>query len=374
MAITRMNDMKISIIIPTYNEGLNVLSIADRIRNVAKHLYDYELIFVDDSRDDTPAVLESLSEADPNVQVLHREGERGLATAVLEGFRMSTGDLLIVMDADLQHPPEVIPEMIRKISEGYDIVIPSRFVPGGSDGGLNIFRKAVSWTARSIARTALKRLRPITDPTSGFFAIRKEVQENVILNPIGWKILMELLVKGEYKTVTEIPFAFEARSLGDSKMSFQEQMNFVRHTIRLMKASEEDVRFWKFCLVGLSGVAVNSLTYTFLVRIGVFVPVAFGLATLLAMVCNFIWNDMFTWRFRKGDRLVWRFGKYVAVSCAGLAASGATVAFVHGALGVHYMAAGFGGIALSVFWNYMMNNKWTFQKPEQKPSHAGKIG
>ncbi|WP_167758803.1 glycosyltransferase family 2 protein [Thermaerobacter sp. FW80] len=292
----------LSIIVPTYNERENVVQLTDRIAEAVS--IPYEIVFVDDSDDDTPAILAALARQRPQVRFVHRTSQRGLGSAVVEGFHLAQGHLLAVMDADLQHPPQLLMDMVRAAEAGADVVIPSRFVPGGSDGGLNGFRKLVSWTARMLARLLLHRVRPVRDPTSGFFLIRRSVVEGIDMQPIGWKILIEILVKGRYRRVVEIPYTFAARAAGESKMGLREPWEYLIHLGRLVAASPEDRRFWLYCLVGASGVVVNFTVYWFLVRLAHWpVPTAGAAAALCAMISNFLLNDRLTWRERKGGWL-----------------------------------------------------------------------
>lgn len=226
--------MFLSIIIPCFNEGENVIKMTERISAALKNCdLKYEIIFIDDSKDNTPELLEKLSQTFQHVHYIHRHNARGLGTAVVEGFLRATGKYFIVMDADLQHPPELLPDIIKKL-QTHEIVIPSRFIHGGSDGGLNAFRKLVSWTARKIGQFAIKRFRSISDCTSGFFGLHRDIIQNVTLNPSSWKILMEIIVKSNYKTIAEIPYQFIARDLGDSKMSMKEQARYLFHVFQLM--------------------------------------------------------------------------------------------------------------------------------------------
>lgn len=227
--------MQLSIVIPTRNESNNVIALTERIADVLSGLTDYEIIFVDDSDDETPMIINSLQWRDNRVRMIHREGvsRNGLAGAVIDGFKAAYGRYLVVMDADLQHPPEMLPNVLWSLQKGVDIVIPSRFIPGGSDGGLNAFRKFVSWSARTLGNLVLPQLRKVTDSTSGFFGINRFVLLGANLSPIGWKILIEILVKCHYKTVVEIPYKFQARHAGDSKMSMREQINYLVHLVKL---------------------------------------------------------------------------------------------------------------------------------------------
>ncbi|MFH5181269.1 glycosyltransferase [Paenibacillus sp. TAB 01] len=370
--------MKYSLIIPCYNEGENVERIAGELMRCLPADGDWNIWFMDDSTDDTTARLERLSKAKARVHYVHRTGERGLSAAVIDGFKTADGDIFVVMDADLQHPPEVVPKLLEQMEEsGADIAIPSRFVPGGSDGGLNVFRKLVSWTARMMAKGALKKMRRITDPTSGFFAVRRQVVEQAELQPLGWKILLDILCRCSYRTCIEIPYGFVARDLGSSKMNLREQWNYIRHLISLIQFSREDARFWMFALVGLSGAIVNSAAYVLLVERGAGVNWSFAIATLLAIVNNFVWNSLYTWRHRQPGRTsgsfmdaAKRFLRFSAVSLAGLALAEAGVYIFHGLAGVHYFISGVLGIVISSFWNFVINDRWTFKKSAAEESHT----
>jgi dolichol-phosphate mannosyltransferase len=364
--------MKISIIVPSYNEGSNVIRLAERLLPVLESAaWDFEVIFVDDSLDETPMLLRELHERDARFRCLHRERERGLATAVLAGFRIAEGDLFVVMDADLQHPPEIVPQLVRTMMEkGCDLVVPSRFVPGGDDGGLSWPRKVVSWTARTIARVALKKARGITDPTSGMFAVRREAVEQSVFNPVGWKILLEIMVRGKIETVEEIPYSFVARDLGDSKMSLKEQARYLLHIVKLVAHSEEDLRFWKFCLVGGSGVVVNTIMYATLVGMDWQVWAAFCAASFLSMVSNFALNNAFTWRHEKNDPIWTRFFKFVLVSTGGIALSSGLVYALFHWVGLHYLLSGWVGILGGMAWNFALNDLWTFARRRRRKTRA----
>lgn len=229
---------KLSVVVPTYNEAENVRNLTDQI-NSALNGIDYEIIFVDDSSDNTPEVIKSVMSENSNVRMKHREGETGLATAVLEGFKMAEGDYIAVMDADLQHPPQILRSMYDCLETGVDFCIPSRFIPGGSDGGLGLYRKFVSFVARYIGKILLPSLRKISDTTSGLFMFRREVIKNADLKPIGWKILIEVLAMGTYSTVAEIPYRFQARPAGESKLTTKVSMEYLMQLKGLRKRGKK---------------------------------------------------------------------------------------------------------------------------------------
>ncbi len=237
----------LSVVIPTFNEGKNIRNLVEQI-DAALTGIKYEIVFVDDSKDDTPQVIMEVAKDYPAVRMEHRTGESGLATAVLKGFRIAKGDYMACMDADLQHPPIVLKYMYKTMKAGADVCVPSRFVPGGSDGGLNWYRKFVSWTARKIGQVVLPCLRQISDPTSGLFMFRKEVIEHADLQPIGWKIMIEVLAMGTYSKLTEIPYKFQERTQGESKLSGKVTMQYLKQIFglrkRYNKANKYTVDVW----------------------------------------------------------------------------------------------------------------------------------
>lgn len=221
-----MKDL-ISIIVPTFNERDNVFPLFKRIDDTMKGI-PYELIYMDDSKDDTPTVIQRLCDEHPQVHMIHREKSNGLSGAVIDGFQAAKGNYLAVMDADLQHPPELLRAMYLYLEDGYDLCLPSRFIPGGSDGGLNAWRKFVSWTAREMGVLSLRSLRRMSDITGGYFALRKKCIEGADLRGLGWKILVEVLAMGQYNSVCEIPFAFQMRNAGESKISTKVTLEYIQ--------------------------------------------------------------------------------------------------------------------------------------------------
>ncbi len=234
----------LTIIVPTFNEGNNpvVLSqaVCEAMKTVSRH--DFEILLVDDSTDETPQVLERLSRANPRIRVIHREKERGLGSALVRGFHEARGEWLAVMDGDLQHPPALLPRMLAQADEGMDLIVPSRFIPGGCDGGLFLHRKLVSLVARGLAWLLLPRTRPFSDPTGGFFMLRREVLSGWSFDGGSWKILIEIMVRGNFSRVAEIPYHFRARDLGTSKMTAAAQIDYIRHLLRLRKIGDPDDR------------------------------------------------------------------------------------------------------------------------------------
>lgn len=235
----------VSVIVPTRNERENVLALHERVAQALTEI-SFELLFVDDSSDDTPAILARLADRDPRVVVIHRERGSGLATAVALGFQRARGDVFVVMDGDLQHPPEMIPLMVRLLGEGPassetrvsgQVVIPSRFLEGADSGEMTPFRRFTTRLALQVARIALPCVRGVNDPNGGFFGVRRGVVEGIQLRPIGWKILVEVLARGRYTQVVEVPYRFAPRLGESSKFSWGEQVRYVRHVSRLLVVS-----------------------------------------------------------------------------------------------------------------------------------------
>lgn len=355
--------MDLSIVIPTFNEKNNVRLITTRIMTILnRENCLYEIVFVDDSLDDTPMVLEQLCHEFSCIKYLHRNNERGLASAVVKGFSHSQGNQIIVMDADLQHPPELIPLILKRLLQA-DVVIPSRFVPGGSDGGLNLFRKLISGIARGIGCISIKKLRPISDSTSGYFALKRSVITNAHLDPIGWKILIEILVKGKYRTVHEIPYSFVAREAGESKMSMKEQYNYLRHIVRLVKNSPEDRKFYSFCIIGTLGVFVNLFCLHIFLKLFDMGELASSInSSCIAMIHNFLWNNNVTWREYK-QQVLWRrmiqFPQFSLICGLGIAIT-TLFAQIFLFLGWNIYAGQLLGISVSISWNFFANNRWTW--------------
>jgi dolichol-phosphate mannosyltransferase len=228
--------MRVSIIVPTYNERDNLLALFERIAKAVKEL-DHEIIVVDDnSPDGTAELAESLSSVYP-VKVVKRPGRLGLASAVVDGLKHATGDVVVVMDADLQHPPEVIPIMLGRM-DSCDIVVASRYARGGGVIGFPWYRRLMSRTAALIAWVLLPASRRTSDPMSGFFAFRRSLAEGLkVAEPKGYKILLDLLARNRSARVCDQPYLFMARASGRSKMGLRVVYTYLRHVVKLAFSS-----------------------------------------------------------------------------------------------------------------------------------------
>lgn len=292
---------KISIIVPTFREADNLPLLVGEIAEVMKGRgWVWELIVVDDnSPDATPEVLDSLQRSYPQVRFLIRTHERGLSSAVLAGIGMARHDYLVVMDADLSHPPESIPQLVEKLQKDEaDFVIGSRYVPGGKTEDWSVLRWINSAGATLLSRPLAG---AVKDPMAGFFAIRRSLLEHSgPLNPIGYKIGLELLVKCQAQRVAEVPIVFRDRVHGQSKLTLGEQFRYLEHLSRLYdyKYAKGSPRA-KFIIAGGCGAAACMATIGALEQWAntVFpINMAAGLLTMIAVTLVFFLRYMHTQR------------------------------------------------------------------------------
>ena len=223
----------VSLVIPTFNERDSVRPLLDEIESALVGL-TWNALFVDDSTDDTENVIAAIGAHDPRVKVLHRAANRGgLAGAVADGLRIvAQGAYVCVIDADLQHPPAVIPQLLAEARRtDADVVIASRYIPGGSTGGLaGPLRQFYSRGLKLLAQVLFpQRLAGISDPLGGFFVVRRPVVQETVLHPIGYKILLEILIRCDWQTSAELPYRFEARRHGESKANLKQGFQFLAH-------------------------------------------------------------------------------------------------------------------------------------------------
>ncbi len=293
----------LTIVIPTYNEAKNIVPLLTGIRSALGTKFLYEMLFVDDSTDSTARIVECEMLSDCRIRLIHRKKDErsGLATAVLEGFRQANGTYVCCLDSDLQHPPEKIPEMLADIIEsGSDITVASRYTTGGSATGLgSIYRRAVSIALKYLVYVLLKKARNSSDPGSGFFIFKKDIiREHYNLRPRGYKILLELLVRTDYKKVSEVPYAFQARQYELSKATLKQGVEFLKH-VWLLWRTRPSVMFigrvavliLLLALMAVPALAANSL-HDFLT---IFIPIFSVAVTLQGIFSLFLmlyaWED-----------------------------------------------------------------------------------
>jgi len=380
----------ISIIVPTYMEAENLQTLIERIsKAMAPSGRKYEIVVVDDnSRDGTENIMAELVQQGFSARLITRVSERGLSSAVIEGFRQARGDVLICMDADLSHPPEAIPRLVDVLElDGADFVIGSRYVPGaGTDESWGVFR----WLNSKVATLLARPLTSARDPMAGFFALHKNIFAQADkLNPIGYKIALELIVKCRCRNIREIPIHFANRKFGESKLSLREQVNYIKHLKRLA-----DFKYgWfshlaQFCLVGATGLIVDLITYAILLafavpwfsqiilrifpsesipalrQVGIAVGLARALAIWMAMSWNFFFNRRVTFshsRSRGILRQYWQF--LVACSLGALVNWTISVSLPHwiSFFNNYKLIAAIAGIAGGTVLNFLLSKQWVFR-------------
>jgi dolichol-phosphate mannosyltransferase len=357
------NDM-ISLVIPTYNERDNIIPLVERLSQVMDgHLY--EILLVDDnSTDGTVETAAGLAAKYP-VKVLVRKRERGLATAVLHGFKYARGNIIGVMDADLQHPPEVNAALLKAIENGADMAVASRYIPGGGCPNWGLVRRVISKGALSLAHVFLPSTRKVKDPMSGFFMFKSEGLDQIIFKPIGYKILLEMLVMGKFQNVVEVPFIFEDRSSGRSKMKARQQIDYLKHILSLMQRKGELLRLLKFIGVGLSGVLVNEGILWLLTEFG---GLQYYYSSLIgieaSIISNFFLNDYFTFADRRQGKtrsLIIRLLKFNITCAAGAAIQYGLLLLFTSVVGLNYLISNFIGIVIAFVWNYLFSMLWTWK-------------
>lgn len=356
-----------SIVVPTYNEHDNIASLLERIA-AALPEQDYEVLFIDDnSCDGTAALIDQLSSNYP-ARVVVRKDKRGLASAVTDGFSWVDSDTILVMDADLQHPPKIIPALIKALQEGADVSIASRYVNGGGTLGWSTLRKIISGGAIMLAHIFLPHTRHVKDPMSGFFAFKRKVIDGINLSPIGYKILLEILVVGKVTKVCEVPFMFQLREKGESKLNIGQNIEYIKHLLSLMRRSGEMLRFLKFLLVGISGTLVNlgilwllhdQSTFNLDIRIALLIAIEISIFT------NFIINNYFTFKDRRQSgvgNFIKNCLRYNFFSIPGGVLNWVTTVVLTDKSNGPYIILNLIGIAVAMLWNFIANSLWTWQK------------
>ncbi|MGW7383223.1 glycosyltransferase [Streptomyces sp. NPDC054794] len=313
----------VTIVVPTFNESANIRQLLHQITESVPARLPCEVVFVDDSTDDTPEVIRQAAQDCPfPVTVLHREeAVGGLGGAVVEGLKAATSQWIVVMDGDCQHPPSLVPELVatgERTSAG--LVVASRYIKGGSRAGLaGSYRVAVSRGATWLTKSLFpRRLHGISDPMSGFFAIRRSAVTAEVLKPLGYKILLELAVRSRPRAVAEVPFVFQDRFAGESKSTAQEGFRFLRHLVGLRTASPV-ARMVAFGLIGATGFVPNLVGLWALTVLGMHYVPAEILANQLGVAWNFVLIEHLLFRERRAHRRWWdRVGRFALLANADL--------------------------------------------------------
>jgi dolichol-phosphate mannosyltransferase len=353
----------LSIVIPTYKEKDNLTLLVNRIHKALSDR-DYEIIIVDDnSQDGTSELAAQLAKQYP-VKLFVRRKEKGLATAVIHGIKQASGDIIGVMDADLQHPPEVLPRLLQAVEGGADMVFASRYIEGGGCPNWSMSRKIVSKVAAMVSHILLPSSRRVKDPMSGYFMFRSKNVDPDRLKPLGYKIALEIMLVGSFKNITEVPFIFEERSAGQSKLNARQQIDYLKHIFSLMSRTGELMRILKFVAVGITGTAVNlgvlKLVTTFTAWNDK-VQLIPGIE--VSIIANFLLNDFFTFADRRTGKTSSFFGrmaKYNLLAFAGAFINWGVAALMVNA-GINIFLSEFVGIIITFIWNYFFSTIWAWK-------------
>ncbi len=347
---------ELTVVAPTFNERANVARLVEKL-DAALDGVGWELIVVDDdSPDGTAAAVKDIAAVDRRVRCLRRVGRRGLAGAVIEGALASASPFVAVIDADMQHDETLLPQMLNTLRGGdVDLVVGSRYLEAaGLEKGLSPIRKLGSQAATALARKALKA--EVSDPVSGFFMIRRECVDRVAakLQPSGFKILFDIIASQDQPLrVRELPYAFQAREAGESKMGGRVALEYLGLVLAKLSGDLISPRMVFFGLVGASGLVVHMVA---LWAVQAALPFAWaqGLAAVTAMTSNYVVNNLVTYRDRrlKGWRLLTGYLRFCLLCSVGLAANVAVGAELH-AHGVAWPLAGLAGAACGAVWNYV---------------------
>jgi dolichol-phosphate mannosyltransferase len=376
--------LPLSIVLPTYNEAENIERMIDSIAEALAQDTSAEIIVVDDnSPDGTGDIVsryaERLGERDSRfkIRVIRRQGRQGLSSAILAGAQDARGDVVVVMDSDLSHPANAIPRMLDEIRHSKcDIVVASRYISGGSITGWPFKRRLMSKGATKIAKYSLGI--KVKDPMSGFFAFRRHIIHGIKFDSIGYKMLLEMLVKVRGAKIKEIPYEFENRRAGASKLDSGVMFDYFRAVWRLYRYGRSvapgerrtSVRFLskagRFYTVGASGLLINYLASFVLALVlpGVWYLHATVVGITFSITSNFILNKL--WTFEDRDfalkKTLLQYGMFAGFSALGALVQLGLVYVLVENYGIGYPIALVLAVATASASNFLLNKKWTFRE------------
>jgi dolichol-phosphate mannosyltransferase len=361
--------LDLTLVLPTFQESRNIRStlelVSETLRSVAG--LTFEIVVVDDDSPDGTWLL-ALDQAEeiPELRVMRRTAEKGLATAVIRGWQVARGRILGVMDADLQHPPEVLAGLTELMLKGADLAVGSRHVEEGGVGDWSMIRRVISRTAQLIGLMILPEVvGRVSDPMSGYFLVKRSAIAGRLLNPKGYKILIEVLARGKVRTIAESGYVFQERQQGESKVSMAIYIEYLEHLLRLRYVLLRDSRLVKFCAVGLSGAVIDMAVLYLLSDPR---TLHWGLtrskilATEVAVINNFLWNDAWTFANLVPKALSFRgklrrFVKFNAICSLGMMLSVILLNLQFNLLGMNRYVANGIAILAAASWNYFANER-----------------
>jgi dolichol-phosphate mannosyltransferase len=377
------NNPQVSIIVPTYNESQNIVGILKSIReSIPKGIYTETIVVDDNSPDGTGKIVEDYISsikkiAENTIDVIHRKAKNGLASAILKGIQNAKGETIVVMDSDFSHPPQIIPKMIEAFKQYHcDLVVASRYITGGDIQGWTTKRKLMIKIATVIAKKGLGI--KIKDPMSGFFAFKKNIIKELNFDALGYKFLLEILVKTKGINIKEIPYCFENRKFGSSKVDSSTVIDYFKSVWKLYKNGKiettnekrNSVRFLskaaRFFTVGASGLGVNyaiSMLFTSgLTDLWYIHANIFGI--IVSISTNFILNKVWTFEDRDFSRkkTLSQYGKFSIFSSLGALIQLGIVFWLVDSYDVVYSLALISAIATAALGNFILNKKLTFKE------------
>ena len=363
---------ELAIIVPTYREVDNLPELTRRIHDAVNAAgISTEIVVVDDdSRDGTDKVCKELSDHYP-LRLITRFSDRGLSGAVIHGIRESRSEYVLAMDADLSHPPEDIPRFFQHLREGADFVVGSRYVEGGStDAKWSVFR----WLNSQVATLLARGLTNIKDPMAGFFAFPRRILETAPpLMPLGYKIGLEILVKGGCRNVIEIPIAFSDRTRGESKLTLRQQLYYLRHLRRLYQFRFPWIgeRLVKYFIIGATASAIDVGLFMVLFNIAHTTPLlAHSISVPTSVLFSFIVNARHN--FCTADHIVLRLSSFTIVATIGYAVGYGMIELCR-SVGLGANVGKILSLPLVFVLQYLLNSRITFYK-KQPPLDSGSVG
>jgi dolichol-phosphate mannosyltransferase len=377
--------IKFSLIVPTYNESRNLAKLVEILSQLLNNYFhgNYELIIVDDDSPDlTWQVGLDLMPDYPQLRVMRRQGEKGLSTAVIRGWQASQGEILGVIDGDLQHPPETLIKMLDEMAKGADLVVASRHAEGGGVSDWGFMRRVLSRGAQMLGLLILPNvIGRVSDPMSGYFMVRRSAIANYPMNPLGYKILIEVLGRGNIGSVAEVGYVFQERQEGESKVTWRQYVDYILHLLRLRsrgritklreKLHVPVKRFLSYGLVGLSGVFVDMSIFYLLGMIGWGLTSSKIVSSEVAVLNNFLWNDLWTFRdvssLQTGwGKLIKRFVKFNLICLIGIGLNLIILNILYNYFGVNKHLANLIAIAIVTIWNFWFNLKLSWRVTQTK--------
>jgi dolichol-phosphate mannosyltransferase len=366
---------ELSIIVPTLNERDNVAVLVKAVQRALAGV-DYEIVFVDDdSHDGTAACARQIAQVNPRVRVVQRVGRRGLSSAAVEGMLATSAPYLAVMDGDLQHDERVLPRMLDTLrATDVDLVVGTRNIAGGGMGNFAPLRVALSQAGRALSRAVCKT--ELSDPMSGFFAIRRTFLDEVVrnLSLTGFKILVDIVASAEHPArVAEIPYTFRDRKQGESKLDTLVAFEYVSLLIDKLTNGWLPVTYLTFGMVGGLGVLLNALLLHFLMLGRFSFEVSQALAGVAVIPVNFFLNNIFTFRFHRLRRTERWIGLsiFFCACVVGLFLNVRFAAFLNHA-GISPLVSGAAGILTGSVWNYWIASIFVWRVGRVRRSARGR--